>query len=348
MSKNLYSLLFSFISTLIISNHVNACSTCSCSFNSDWASQGYANNRGLRFDTRFDFIDQKSLRYGTGNVQSDRLNLSEVGEIQKFTTTRSTMFGLDYSPNRYWGVRISVPYLDRTHGTIAGSSHEDGHSDEEVADDHHGSEKHGGVIHEDTDLARSYSSTNGFGDTTILGRYQGFTNFANLGLQLGLKLPTGSIDDKYNAGPLSGQELDRALQNGTGTVNGLVGAYYFDSISSDFDYFIQTLLDQPFNKRDDFKPSTNLLSSIGLSYKLTERFKPQLQLNHKYENRESGALADRDNSGGNFLYLTPGFNLNYPDNLNIYSLIQIPIYQDVNGYQLQPHQILSVGLRYQF
>ena len=306
------------IFTLIGSiNQASACSSCGCSFNSDWASEGYSNNSGWRFDTRFDYINQNNLRYGSGSVSKGSLELPNDNEIQQHTITRETLFGLDYSPDRYWGLHLALPYLDRTHSSIGEG---------------------------DTDV--SHSGTNGLGDTSIVARYQGFTPLANLGVQFGLKFPTGKFTDTFNSGPMQGMAIDRGLQNGTGTTDAILGVYYFGSFTPELDYFAQIQGDQPFEARDGFRPSTSVVTSTGVGYKLNSWIKPQLQVNYKYESRESGENADRPNSGGNIIALTPGINFAASQKLNVYALVQIPVFQEVNGYQLEPRQVYSVGIRY--
>ena len=298
-------------------NKALACSSCGCSFNSDWASEGYTNNSGWRFDTRFDYINQNNLRYGSGSVSKSSFLFPNDNEIQQHTITRSTLLGLDYSPDRYWGLHLSLPYLDRTHSTIGEG---------------------------DTDV--SHSGTNGLGDTSLVARYQGFTPLANLGVQFGVKLPSGKFTDTFNSGPMKGMDIDRGLQNGTGTTDAILGVYYFGSITPELEYFAQILSDQPFEARDGFRPSTSVVSSTGVSYKLNSWIKPQFQVNHKYESRESGVNADRPNSGGNVISLTPGINFAASQKINLYALVQIPVFQEVNGYQIVPRQLYSVGIRY--
>ena len=316
-SKYLLTTTVTLLTLTSVVNQAAACSSCGCSFNSDWASEGYSNNSGWRFDTRFDYINQDNLRYGSGSVSKGSVELPNDNETQQHTITRATLLGLDYSPDRYWGLHISLPYLDRTHSTIGEG---------------------------DTEL--SHSGTSGLGDSSFVARYQGFTPLANLGVQFGLKFPTGKFKDTFNAGPMQDMGIDRGLQNGTGTTDAILGVYYFDSISPEFDYFAQIQGDQPFAAREGFRPSTSVVTSAGINYKFNNSIKPQLQLNYKYESRESGQNADRPNSGGNILALTPGINFAASSKLNIYTLAQIPVFQEVNGYQLEPREIYSVGLRY--
>ena len=77
--------------------------------------------------------------------------------------------------------------------------------------------------------ALSYSRSSSIGDVKVIGSYQGWLPTHNLGVQLGVKLPTGrygtAVD--FNAGPNAGTPLDASLQPGTGSTDLIVGAYYY-------------------------------------------------------------------------------------------------------------------------
>ena len=75
---------------------------------------------------------------------------------------------------------------------------------------------------------------------------------------------------------------------------------------------------------------------------------PQLQLNTCIEQRESGAQADVANSGATLLYIGPGVTMPINKQIQAFGFLQVPIYQRVNGYQIEPNVLLSAGLRYRF
>jgi len=299
--------------------NAQACSSCGCSFNSDWASEGYSNSCGFRFDARFDYIDQNDLHYGSNGVSKSSFSFPSDDEVQQHTITRETLLGFDYSPDRFWGVHLTVPFLDRTHSTIAPG-----------------------------DIEQSHSSTSGLGDMSIVGRYQGFTPLANLGVQIGLKFPSGAFTDNFETGPQAGERIDRGLQNGTGTTDAILGIYNFGVLAPQLEYFVHLQADQPFQAREGFRSSTSVTTSTGIGYQATSLIRPQVQINYKYESRESGESSDRPNSGGNIIAITPGVSFAVSKDLNLYTLVQVPVYQQVNGYQLLPHAIYSIGARYTF
>jgi hypothetical protein len=294
-----------------------ACSSCGCSLNSDWASQGYSSGEGLRFDFRYDYFNQDQLRSGTGKVDRSSIALPADRELQQSTINRNYTLAIDYGLNENWGIGVAIPYFDRFHTTI---------------------------LEGETDI--STSDTKGLGDVRVLGRYQGFSADHNFGIQFGVKLPTGSFDNNFISGPGAGTLLDRGLQPGTGTTDLLIGIYHFGALSRNWDYFGQALVQQPLNSRDDFRPGTGLNVNLGLRYAGFDRVTPHVQINIRAEKRESGANADVDNSGATLAYLSPGATITLTKSAKIYGFFQLPLYQNVNGFQIEPRYTVSVGVQY--
>ena len=46
------------------------------------------------------------------------------------------------------------------------------------------------------------------------------------------------------------------------------------------------------------------------------------------------------------MYLSPGVNFQLIDKLHGYLFAQVPVYQRVNGLQLEPRYSVTVGVRY--
>ena len=296
-----------------------ACSSCGCTLNADWASQGLKSGSGLSLDLRHDRFDQNQLRSGTRKADTAAITFPTDQEIQQQTSNRNTTLSVDYGSGNGWGVTLQLPWIDRTHTTIAEG---------------------------DTDISGSDSSS--VGDVRVLGRYQGFSPERDWGLQFGLKLPTGAQDVNFSSGPQAGQPLDRGLQPGTGTTDLLLGVFRFGPINQHLDYFAQALLQQPLNSKDGFKPGTGVNLTGGVRWVGEGALVPQIQINGRIEDRESGANADVPNSGATLFYLSPGATLSLTDRLQAYGFVQVPIYQRVNGLQLEPKYSASIGLHYAY
>jgi hypothetical protein len=308
-----------FLPFALLAREVSACSSCGCSLSSDWASQGYASGGGWHFDLRYDYFNQNDLRSGTSRVDRASLEIPNEREIQQETVNRNYLFIADYSPDADWGFSLLVPYFDRFHTTIAPG---------------------------DTDISVSHGM--GMGDVRLIGRYTALTDQRDVGVQFGIKFATGGIHQTFIDGPQAGQPLDRGLQLGTGTTDLLVGVYHFGSTSPSWEYFAQAYVQQPLNSRESFRPGTAFSVNLGWRYVANPKIVPQLQVNFRAEGREKGDNADVENSGASLAYLSPGLAMTLARNLQAYAFVQVPFYQRVNGFQIEPKYTASVGLHYAF
>ena len=306
--------------TLAATPQTHACSVCGCSLSSDWAAQGYPSMRGWKTSLRFEYANQTDLRSGTDSVDRAALAFPNDSEIQQRTLNRNTWLDFNYMVSSAWAITASIPYHDRFHTTIV-----------------------------DGDTNNSTSRASGLGDVRLLARYQLHREAgSNWSARFGLKLPTGRFDQNFSEGPQAGELLDRGLQLGTGTTDLLAGLSWFARPATNVGCFAQLNLDQPLAARADFLPSASVNISSGIRWLNSSRFTPQLQLNVKWEGREHGAEADTDNSGNTLAYLSPGLTAELSKNSSAFVFVQLPVYQRVNGLQLEPRWILSTGLRLQF
>ena len=298
---------------------LSACGACGCTLNSDWSAQGYASGAGFRLDLRFDYFNQDQLRTGTGRVDVGSITFPTGQEIQRQTISRNSTLTLDWSPNANWGVTVMAPSYVRTHETIAEG---------------------------DADISSSRSA--GLGDVRLLGRYQGFVPDHSFGVQFGVKLPTGSTGDTFASGPQTGQPVDRGLQLGTGSTDVIFGVYDFGEMTMEWGYFAQASVQIAASHQADFRPGNGLNMNAGIRYAGWKSVTPALQVNVRAEQAESGSAADGANSGATLAYLSPGVTVHLSNQFHIYAYVQVPIYQRVTGYQIEPRFLASVGLHYTF
>lgn len=301
-----------------------ACASCGCTLSAD-AAVGYSSKAGWRLSVEYDYIHQDQLRSGTRSVTG----VPDGNELERETLNRYITTGVTYAPNSKWNFSLLVPYVVRTHSTYGEFD-----SAEPLPE-----------------LSSSRSSS--LGDLRLIGSYQGILPTHNLGVQLGVKLPTGHYGTAVNfsGGPNAGTPLDASLQPGTGSTDVIVGAYYYQAISQDFDLFangqfqsaIKHHMDQPGN---DYRPGNSTTVSFGLRYVTNPRWVPQLQANLLHKSRDQGALADIQSTAGNVVYLSPGLTVKALPRVDVFAFVQVPVYRNLYGYQLFPRYTVSVGAGY--
>ena len=318
-----------------------ACATCGCTVNSD-AAMGYSAATGWRVNLEYTYIDQDQLRIGTRTATPAEVvnNPSNPalggGEIEKGTINRYLTLGINYRPSADWNVNLLVPYVVRTHTTYGTQLQP--YTPAETAPDQ-----------------ISGARVDNLGDIKLLGNYLGLLPTHNLGLQLGVKLPTGQYGtavDFYN-GPNAGTPLDASLQAGTGSTDIIVGAYYYQAVSQNFDIFVngqfQSAVAHKQNQpSSDFRPGNSATFSVGLRYEANPNWIPQLQLNLYHKSPDQGALADTADTVGTVAYISPGLTLQVTHKLHAYGVVQVPVYSNLDGYQLFPHYTATAGLSYAF
>lgn len=311
-----------------------ACASCGCTLSSDWENLGYTGTKGIRLDLRYDYLNQNQLRSGTGTISpGDASRISNSGspqEVERYTRNDYVTIGIDYSPSADWGINLQIPYINRSHSTLGTAS------DGVTAGP-------GGGQYD--------SSTSGIGDVKLIGRYQGFTDRHNFGVLFGAKLPTGShtktgvSTDPTAPGSVA---IDRGLQPGTGTTDAILGAYYADGISEEVDYFAQVTFQAAMNSSDQYRPGNGANINFGLRYSGFTSFTPQIQVNARHVQRDSGANADTVSTGGTLVYLSPGVVVPVSAHASVYGYVQVPVYQNVYGVQLTPRYTASFGVHYTF
>ena len=317
-----------------LSTSVLACASCGCTLSSDWESQGFTTQPGLKVDVRYDYLNQNQPRHDNGNISTasaSRMVTSsgDRQEVEKYTRNDYLTMGLDYTFNADWGINAQLPYINRSHATLGLNSN--------------GSDPAEGAYD---------SRTHGIGDVKLIGRYQGFTPQHNFGAIFGFKLPTAShtktgvSTDPANPGDVA--PIDRGLQHGSGTTDVILGAYYFDALNKNWDYFAQAIVQAALNSKDGYKPGTGYNFNLGARYMGFAGVIPQIQLNTRYVEHDTGANADQTSTGGTLIYLGPGLVVPITRQSSVYGFVQLPIHQDVRGVQLTPSYSVSIGGRFAF
>ncbi|PRC90665.1 hypothetical protein [Solimicrobium silvestre] len=353
MTKLLLASSFKFItlvSSITLASNALACATCGCSLSPDGAL-GYATNSGWGISLDDSFINQNQLRSGTGTISAAQVQALTGQEVENQTINRYLTLGLSYSSGTDWNFKLSLPYIDRSHSTYG--------TDATLPL---------------TSSQLSSASATGLGDIKLIASYQGWLPTKNLGVQVGIKLPSGnyggaSVSNTNGtvgqgsvgrnpvgfgpAGNSGSTYLDTSLNVGNGSTDLILGSYYFQPVSQNFDAFIngqyQFSMKQELNQTGaDYRPGNQSNLSFGLRYEADPLIVPQLQINLTHKNADSGALADRNDTAGNVAYLSPGVTMSVMQNTRIYAFLQVPIYSNLSGYQLFPRYTASLGMSTHF
>lgn len=165
----------------------------------------------------------------------------------------------------------------------------------------------------------------------------------------GLKLPTGSDDERDREGNL----LPPPLQLGSGSVDYAVGAVFTYvrrrvGVNADVNYDFRT-------EANGFAFGDSFTYNASLGYRLAPAvYKAYPARNHLNAYLElNGTAARRDNSrglrvpdsGGNVIFLSPGMQF-IPGNFLVEASLRIPVAQQLNGAQLKYRSSFVLGLRW--
>lgn len=328
-------------------NNAFACATCGCSLSTD-AAMGYSASTGWRVSADYSFINQDQLRSGTGAISPAQVADINTGggnqEVEHQTISRYITLGLSYAPSVDWSYRLLAPYISRSHTT------------------------YGAASNPLTQDQLSGASVGSLGDIKFIVSYQGVLPTHNLGFQFGVKLPTGNYGgpgangtgsvgrNPVSFGPggnAGGQLLDTSLQAGTGSTDLIIGGYFYQPVSQNFDAFVNSQFQAAVMEKLDqvganYRPGNLATVSVGLRYEASPLIVPQLQVNITRKSAELGALADTANTAGTVAYLSPGISANVMTNTQLYAFVQLPLYSRLDGYQLFPHYTATVGISHAF
>jgi hypothetical protein len=315
------------LSALVFGEQAHACATCGCTLSKDWLGPQLGSVSGWAVGISYDLIDQNQMRAGRTNIDQAAAQaiLNPAGntgnEVELQTLSRTTTFSVDYN-TADWGVSVQIPFVDRYHTTL-----QDG-----------------------TQAGYNFNQFNALGDARVLVKV-GLSDVLGVGVIAGLKLPTGLTDESFN-GPAGGI-VDPSLQPGTGSTDLLFGGYYSGGVDK-LGWFAQGLWQHAVASQAGYTPGDAITVNAGLRYAdMGQAVVPLFQVNYVHRNVDRGNLVnvEFDGSpltGGDLVYLAPGVSARLGAGFSAYAYVQFPVYQDVNGVQLTPRQIYSVGVRKTF
>lgn len=324
-NKYLASSFALFASLLYATAHAS-CGSTTCSINTNWDEHGRS-QPGWSADLRYSYSHADTLRSGSKKIAADT-SAAEVENVG--TTNKLAALGLDYTYDEHWGMMVHVPYIMRDHdhnlGPYAGNT------------------------------SAGYESfhASALGDVKVVGRYrwlQDATSHSEMGIKLGFKLNTGKKDFEWTTG---GVPSEASLQPGNGSTDLIAGVFWHQAQhDSDWSWFAQGTLQNPIQSSATFRPGKQINLDGGTRYVLSSKLSGLLQLNLQWNGADSGTSAaltetGESSSGGRSLSLSPGLSYTIAPDMQLYGLVQLPLYQYVNGEQLTANSSVAMGIGYRF
>ncbi len=317
----LFPILLTFLTT---AGAGPAAASCGCEFcpldpGSQWHEARFS------FDLSQQYIDQNQPRVGSENAAVGAIP-SAHDEIR--TVNRATTAGLAYRPSPGWTLSATLPWVSRFHEHI-----------------HH--ESPGG-----SELQRwSYT---GFGDLQVLA-----THLFSLGggtaprcyVRLGGKAPTG----RTHVPLVGGDAPEPASRPGTGSWDLLAGAGVEWRVAAPgFSGAARTMpLRASVSGRvngkgtEDYRVGSELEANVGTELPVAGPLSLQLQGNFRVRaNDDVGQdVEDRPgNTGSTMAFVSPGLGFEIMPRTTVTGLVQVPVYQRVDGIQLVAKTNLFVGI----
>jgi hypothetical protein len=312
-----------------------SCGSAACSINTNWDEHSIG-KPGLSLDLRSSYSRADQLRSGTAKVTPNPTDPANAGiEVENLRTiNKITTLSADYTVDEHWGVTTNIPYVSRDH------SHTIGDPDPAL-------------------LTTESFEAKGLGDIKVTGRYRTTLNEAahsGIGIKFGVKLNTGRKDFQLKdaTGAQIGVPNEVTLQPGNGSTDVILGAFWNQTEPGNaLSWFAQGTLQSSVKNTAAFRPGNQINLDGGTRYAFGSSLSGLLQLNAQWNATDSGASAATteagdSSSGGKIISLTPGLSYAVMPGSNLYALLQLPLYQYVNGEQLTASKSVTVGINHRF
>jgi hypothetical protein len=189
----------------------------------------------------------------------------------------------------------------------------------------------------------------GIGDIKLIGRYRIWSQKkkdpCNLAFGVGLKMPTGSTDEKDSSGNYPG-----FIQTGSGSWDPIIelGAHKLIGRSFLSSHFLYKMTTKGKLDNDDYEKPDVFKYNFGYAYALSKLFDLQLELNGEVKGKAELAGQKQDNTGGHVIYLSPGVHFKFHKGMHFDVCVPIPVYRDLNGPQLSEDYRMVAKLAMKF
>ena len=310
-------LLFIFVGFIALSTRPASlwasCGSESCPLDhmSRWSEDPFS------FELTYQYIDQDQPKIGTddatvGEIQRDH---DEVRTLNRMTTARGV-----YRAGPAWSFSASLPWIDRYHEHI---HHDVGEAEIERF---------------------NYS---GIGDLEVatLRSFGGGESRRRAFVSAGVKMPTGDTSVPNE----EGDQPEPAARPGSGSWDVLAGMGIEWQLGAG-DRMVPLRLSATGRYNgfgtEDYRIGPELQAHLGTEYPLMRSLSLLAQANLRVRGQDdvgSSGVNEAD-TGGTMVFLSPGVRAAVSRAASVYALVQIPVYQRVNGIQIVSDGNLYVGV----
>lgn len=311
---------------------------------------------GWMMSYRYMHMDMDGMRHGTDRVSSSDVFAEGYTVTPESMSMNMHMLGLMYAPTNKLTLMAMANYT-------------------EIEMDHKiSTQTAANMINNDN---RTFTTeTNGIGDIKVGGLYRFFledNRKAHFGLSL--SLPTGSIDEKDKTPSMpspANQQLPAPMQLGSGTYDLLPSLTYVQQFES-WSYGAQANAIIRLESENDngYRLGDVFGATTWAGYNLSEWVSLNTGLNYTYTSKLKGTQDDvnqgpmappmnpktvttayENNYGGERLDAIFGINFYLPSGIlkgqRLAADIRLPLWQDLNGYQLETDTVLTLGWQMAF
>lgn len=273
---------------------------------------------------RYMQMDMNSLQDGTKSVSAQKVLDSGYMMTPTKMTMNMHMFGLMYAPTDKTTILVMLPYIEKDMDMLTGM----------------------GMMTMDSE---------GLGDIKAGALHNIFSEEGRkIHLNLMMSLPTGSIDEKNDAGAI----MPYAMQLGSGTFDLLPGITYAAQ-TENFSYGAQAQATIRLGENDrDYTLGNRYLLQSWVQVPVHQRVSFSLRLAYEDWDNISGEddglmpnmtpIADADLQGGNLLSTGVGMNVTLPEGHRVAVEYNKELEQDLDGPQMAQDDTLILAWQFAF
>ena len=279
--------------------------------------------RQFTLDFSFQYIDQDQVRIGT--------HKGFVGEIPSThdeirTVNRGIGLLASYATSDQFVLSAVVPFVSRYHEHL-----------------------------EEASAQLETWRFSDLGDIAVSGRYRVGTK---VWTTLGVKLPTGARRPTNS----EGEAAEVTLAPGSGSYDFFGGVVFQTQLAvpslshgllgnaAVMPFFAGATYRRNGSGTESYRIGDELLVNAGLNYPLFTQLQLIAQVNADFRGKDDVGDTDEDpnHTGRTSIFVSPGVRVGLPGGIAAYWVVQVPVYQRVNGIQLTARYNLLTGVQARF